>query len=58
MSRSRAVDENQVILKELLEKRYELAKLLGHDNFAVTNMLGTMVKKSSNVVEFIDKLLC
>jgi len=56
MSRSRAVDENQAVLMELLEKRYELAKLLGHDNFAITNMLGTMVKKPSNVVEFTDRL--
>jgi thimet oligopeptidase len=56
MSRSRAVSENQPILKKLLEKRYELAKLLGHENFAVTNMLGTMVKNPSNVVEFTDKL--
>jgi len=56
MSRSRAVEKNQAVLMTLLKKRYELAQLLGHDNFAVTNMLGTMVKKPSNVVEFTDKL--
>lgn len=56
MSRNRAVDENQPVLKNLLEKRYELAQLLGHNNFATTNMLGTMVKKPANVVEFTSKL--
>lgn len=56
MSRSRAVKDNQPVLMELLKKRYQLAKLLGHDNFAVTNMFGTMVKTPSKVVEFTDKL--
>lgn len=56
MSRSRAVKKNQPVLMALLEKRYQLAKLLGHDNFAVTNMLGTMVREPSKVVEFTDKL--
>lgn len=56
MSRNRAVEENQPVLKELLEKRFELAQLLGHENFAVTNMLGTMVKEPSKVVEFTRRL--
>jgi thimet oligopeptidase len=56
MSRNRAVEENQPVLKNLLEKRYELAQLLGHNNFATTNMLGTMVKNPANVVEFTSKL--
>ncbi|GAA6139235.1 M3 family metallopeptidase [Arenicella sp. 4NH20-0111] len=56
MSRNRAVEENQPVLKKLLTKRFELAQLLGHDNFAVTNMLGTMVKKPSKVVEFTSRL--
>lgn len=56
MSRNRAVEENQPVLLTLLQKRYELAQLLGHDNFATTNMLGTMVEKPSNVVEFTSKL--
>lgn len=56
MSRNRAVEENTPVLKELLQKRYELAQLLGHKNYAETNMLGTMVAKPSNVADFTAKL--
>ncbi|MDU0353931.1 M3 family metallopeptidase [Paraglaciecola aquimarina] len=41
---------------ELLEERYKLAKLLGHKNFAETNMIGTMVSAPANVVKFTDTL--
>ncbi|WP_158971969.1 M3 family metallopeptidase [Paraglaciecola sp. L3A3] len=56
MKRNRAVAENQPVLMQLLEKRYQLAKLLGHKNFAETNLLGTMVSQPSKVVQFTDKL--
>lgn len=56
MSRNRAVEENQPVLLKLLEKRYALAQLLGHDNFAETNMIGTMVQTPANVVAFTAKL--
>ncbi|GHA01565.1 Zn-dependent oligopeptidase [Arenicella chitinivorans] len=56
MSRNRAVQENTPVLTELLERRYELAQLLGHQNYAETNMLGTMVAKPTKVAEFTAKL--
>lgn len=56
MSRNRAVDQNTPVLTTLLEKRYDLAKLLGHKNYAETNMLGTMVAKPAKVAEFTAKL--
>lgn len=56
MSRNRAVEENQPVLLDLLAKRYQLAKLLGHENYAVTNMYGTMVRNPENVVRFTDRL--
>lgn len=56
MSLNRAVPENQAVLLTLLEKRQELATLLGHANFATFDLLGTMVKTPENVVEFTTKL--
>jgi thimet oligopeptidase len=56
MSRKRAADKNPQVLLDLLGKRFELAKMLGHENFAELNMLGTMVKTPDNVVAFTDKL--
>jgi thimet oligopeptidase len=56
MSRKRAADKNPQVLLDLLGKRFELAKMLGHKNFAELNMLGTMVKTPDNVVAFTDKL--
>ncbi|MEM7360837.1 MAG: M3 family metallopeptidase [Pseudomonadota bacterium] len=56
MSRNRAMPDNQEVLLKLLNKRQELADILGHDNFAEYNMLGTMVKTPANVVEFTAKL--
>ena len=56
MSRKRAANKNPAVLMRLLAKRYELAKVLGHENFAELNMLGTMVKTPDNVVEFTSKL--
>jgi len=56
MSMSRAGKENPTVLLNLLAKRYELAKILGHNNFAELNLLGTMAKTSENVVQFTAKL--
>lgn len=56
MNRQRAAENNPAVLLELLEKRYELAKMLGHDNFAELNMLGTMVGTPQNVLQFTTKL--
>ncbi|MDO6692068.1 M3 family metallopeptidase [Aliiglaciecola sp. 3_MG-2023] len=56
MESTRAMPENQKVLQDLLSKRYELAKLLGHNNFAETNMLGTMVQTPQNVVNFMQTL--
>lgn len=56
LSRNRAADKNPAILLDLLSKRFELAQMLGHENFAELNMLGTMVKTPANVIEFTAKL--
>jgi len=56
MSKNRAANENPAVLLTLLAKRYELAKTLGHNNFAEMNLLGTMAKTTENVVQFAATL--
>ena len=53
---SRAYPQNKDVLKTLLVKREQLARLLAHDNFAQLNMLGTMVKTPENAKAFIEQL--
>jgi thimet oligopeptidase len=52
----RAVEENQPLLLELLEKRYELARLLGFENYAEMDLKGSMVGNPENLVDFLTKL--
>ncbi|RLA01528.1 MAG: tetraacyldisaccharide 4'-kinase, partial [Gammaproteobacteria bacterium] len=53
---NRAYPKNEKILKAMLIKRYELAKLLGHDNFAQLAMQGTMMKSPDRAGKFIASL--
>lgn len=56
MFNTRAYPQNKAVLMQVLEKRYQLAKMLNHDNFAQLNMLGTMVKTPTNVENFTSTL--
>jgi len=56
MSMNRAAKENPAVLLDLLAKRYELANVLGNNNFAELNLLGAMVKTTENVAQFTAKL--
>lgn len=48
--------ENAVVLKELLERRYELARLLGHADFAHHVIAGKMIGSPENVRAFLGQL--
>ncbi|MEW6999452.1 M3 family metallopeptidase [Colwelliaceae bacterium BS250] len=56
MFNNRAYPQNKPVLMDVLNKKYQLAQLLDHDNFAQLNMLGTMMKKPHNVEQFTNKL--
>jgi thimet oligopeptidase len=56
MSWSRGYPQNKAVLEQLIAKRYELAKLLDHNNFAQLNMLNTMVQTPKNVEIFTSTL--
>lgn len=51
--RSRAYPANEAVLKELLTKRYELAKLLGYDSWAAYATETKMVKTAQAAADFI-----
>jgi len=52
-----AYSANDVLLKEILKKRDELAKLLGYKNFASFDLEDTMVKNTKNVESFLHDLI-
>jgi len=54
--RKRGYPANQEVLARLLQKRYELAKLLGYDNWAVYITEDKMIKTAGAVQEFVDKV--
>lgn len=53
---SRAYPQNDVVLKNLMAKRHQLATLLGHDNFAQLSMIGTMMKSPARARDFLNTL--
>ncbi len=53
---NRAYPKNREVLKQLLEKRYELAQLLGYENWAAYVTEDKMVKSPENAEAFIEKL--
>ena len=57
LSMNRAVPDNLGVLQELLEKRHELATLLGFDNWADYVTEDKMVKSGANAREFIERIL-
>ena len=54
--KARAYPQNEDVLLNLLEKRHELAILLGYRNYAELVTAGTMVRTPENAAQFIDKL--
>ena len=54
--KSRAYPINKDVLRNLLEKRHELALLLGYRNYAELAMADKMIGNPENAANFIDKL--
>jgi len=53
---NRAYPANKEVFKRLREKRYELARLLGYDNWAAYITGDKMAKDPATISRFIDKL--
>ncbi len=53
---TRAYPENEPVLRKLLEKRYELAQLLGFDNYAQLITADKMVGSPERVEQFLEEL--
>jgi thimet oligopeptidase len=53
---NRGYPDNQKVLTELLEKRYQLAKLLGFDNFAQYITQDKMIGSAQNAEDFINQM--
>lgn len=54
---NRAADSNLAILDSLVQKRYELAQLMGYDTYADYNLVPKMAKKPTNVWNFVNGLV-
>ncbi len=54
--RQQAYPENKAVLKRLLEKRYELAQLLGYKSYSEYVTEDKMIRSPSNAQNFIDKV--
>lgn len=54
--RQQAYPENQAVLQNLIEKRHELATLLGYKNFSAFITEDKMIGSPANVQTFIDKV--
>ncbi len=54
--RQQAYPQNKDVLMKLMKKRYELARILGYNNFAEFVTADKMIKSPTNAQEFIDKV--
>ncbi|MEO9967491.1 MAG: M3 family metallopeptidase [Reichenbachiella sp.] len=54
---NRAADKNLDILDTLVQKRYELAQLMGYDTYAAYNLTPKMAKNPETVWDFINNLV-
>ncbi|MEY8847706.1 M3 family metallopeptidase [Psychroserpens sp. XS_ASV72] len=54
---NRGADKNIDILKQLVEKRYQLGKLMGYDTYAEYNLVPKMAKNPETVWKFINDLV-
>lgn len=57
MFNNRAADKNLDILDSLVQKRYELAQLMGYDTYAAYNLTPKMAKDPETVWKFINNLV-
>ena len=55
-SRSRGYPQNDPVLKNLIEKRHELATLLGYENWAAMSMKRKMIATPQNAQNFLAKI--
>ncbi|MCC2617075.1 Zn-dependent oligopeptidase [Aestuariibacter halophilus] len=55
-ARSRGYPQNADVLKSLIEKRHELANLLGFENFAALSMADKMIGNPDNAQAFLAKV--
>lgn len=53
---NRAHPKNQDVLRRMIQKRYELAQVLGYASFADFIVENKMIKSTKNVAEFIEKV--
>ncbi|MEJ2637124.1 MAG: Zn-dependent oligopeptidase [Calditrichia bacterium] len=56
LNRQRGYPANVEVMQNMLEKRYELARLLGYDNYAQYETENKMVRTPRAAQEFIDKV--
>ncbi len=54
--RQQAYPENKAVLQNLIEKRHELAKVLGYENFSAFVTEDKMIGSPANAQTFIDKV--
>lgn len=54
---NRGADKNLKILNQLVEKRYQLGQLMGHESYAAYNLVPKMAKNPETVWKFIDDLV-
>jgi thimet oligopeptidase len=54
---NRAHPQNDLILKKVIELRFEMSNLLGYENFSCCDLDGEMAKNPQVVHQFIDDLL-
>lgn len=54
--RQQAYPQNKPVLMNLMQKRYELARILGYNNFAEFVTADKMIKSPINAQQFIDKV--
>lgn len=54
---NRAADKNLDILDTLVQKRYELAQLMGYDTYAAYNLTPKMAKDPETVWQFVNNLV-
>ncbi|WP_338733401.1 M3 family metallopeptidase [Mangrovimonas cancribranchiae] len=54
---TRGTEKNMEILDQLVEKRYQIGKLMGHDSYAGYNLVPKMAKNPETVWKFINGLI-
>ncbi|MFK7781380.1 M3 family metallopeptidase [Psychroserpens sp.] len=54
---NRGADKNVEILNQLVEKRYQLAQLMGHASYADYNLVPKMAENPENIWKFVNDLV-